>query len=243
MKEPVLVIADIHGNLEALKAVFEDAAGAFAEIWVLGDIAGYGPDPDKCLHILQAAKSIIVAGNHDLAAAGSVSLSFFNDEALAAILLHQELLSEADKIALKSFPHTVERRSVTLSHGNPANPVWGYVLESTMARTVLAQTHTSLTLVGHTHIPALWTSNGAGEAESIPIRYGEDIRYAGKPHLANPGSVGQTRDSDPSARYMLLNPERKTLSFRRCSWKRGKTRRKMLKRGYPISLIDRMAPK
>ncbi len=243
MKEPVLVIADIHGNLEALKAVFEDAAGRFGEIWVLGDIAGYGPDPDECLRFLLATNSVIVAGNHDLAAAGVVSLSYFNEEALAAILLHQKLLSDTDKLTLKNLPHTIERRSVTLSHGNPANPVWGYVLESAMAASVLAQTRTSLTLVGHTHVPALWTSDASGKAEWIPVQYGEEIRYAGKPHLANPGSVGQTRDGDPSARYMLLNPERKTLSFRRCSWNRRKTRRKMLKRGYPAGLVERMAPR
>lgn len=242
MSHPILVIADIHGNLEALKAVMNDSTGEFGEIWVVGDLAGYGPDPGACIDLLRKRQAVVVAGNHDWAACGKLSTENFNAEAKAAVLIHQTILSEKQKIFLEDLPETLILRSVTLAHGNPEYPIWGYVLDNPTATRVLSKATTSLTLVGHTHLPALWVFDSQGGARPVPIEYGKEISYAGRPHLANPGSVGQSRDGEISARYMILHPERKILSFRKCTWKRNVTRKKMKKRGYPETLIDRMAP-
>ncbi len=243
MSRSILVLADIHGNLEALKAVLKDASGLYNEIWVLGDIAGYGPDPGQCLELLRRNQAVMVAGNHDLAACGRINTHDFNHEAKSAIELHKDCLSEDQKSFLGNLPVTLKIRSVTLSHGSPENPIWGYILDDDSAARVFMKTETSLTLTGHTHIPALWAYDSHSGARFISFSYGVEINYSGVPHLANPGSVGQSRDNDISARYIILNPEKKRIIFRRCSWKSGPTRRKMKSRGYPLSLIDRMAPK
>jgi len=243
MSHSVLVLADIHGNLNALKAVLKDAAGEYSDIWVLGDITGYGPEPGECLNLLQDREAVIIAGNHDLAACDKIDIKDFNEEARAAILIHRKVLPEHHKTFLKTLPETLTIHSVTLSHGDPENPVWGYVLSSETASRILKNAQTSLTLVGHTHIPVLYTLDPISGARSIPFRYGELIDYSGKPHLANPGSVGQSRDMDISAKYMILTPERKKIIYKRCLWKTGPVRRKMTAAGYPQSLIDRMAPK
>ncbi len=242
MSHTVLILADIHGNLNALKSVLKDASGEYHEIRVLGDIVGYGPDPGACLEILRERGAVMISGNHDLAACGKMNIENFNDEAQSAIELHRAILSDDQKDFLKSLPEILMRGSITMAHGNPQNPAWGYILDREMAAEVLKKAETSLTLVGHTHIPALYAYNHENGAQSIPIRYNMEMNYSGVPHLANPGSVGQSRDCDLSARYILLNPEKKKITFRRCSWKTGPVRKRMIAAGYPQSLIDRMAP-
>lgn len=243
MSHTVLILADIHGNLNALKAVLKDASGKYHEIRVLGDIVGYGPDPGACLNILRERDAVMISGNHDLAVCGNIDIEDFNDEARAAITLHRAILSNDQKDFLRSLPETLVRDSITMAHGNPLNPAWGYILDREMAAKVLKTAETSLTLVGHTHIPVLYAYNPENGSQSIPIKYNMEIDYSGVPHLANPGSVGQSRDCDLSARYILLNPERKKITFRRCSWKTGPVRKRMITAGYPQSLIDRMVPK
>jgi len=242
MSHPVLVVADIHGNLEALKAVLKDAAGLYEDIWVLGDIAGYGPDPGPCLDMLWRRKALMVAGNHDRAACSQVGIEDFNPEARAAVELHRIALSADQRDVLAALPEMLVRRSITLVHGRPDNPIWGYVLSDSAAAGVLRTAETSLTLSGHSHLVNLWAYDPNLGARSRPVAYDEEYSYSGVPHLANPGSVGQSRDGDVSARYLIVNPDRKTLLFRRCDWRRKATRRKMMMRGYPASLIDRMAP-
>jgi predicted phosphodiesterase len=243
MRRPVLIIADVHGNLEALKAVLKDAAGLYQHIWVLGDVAGYGPDPGPCLDMLRKLNAVMVAGNHDWAASGKMDIEEFNDEARIAAEIHRRVLTSEQKSFLSGLPEIIVRDSVTIAHGDPAKPIWGYVLDDRDAAGVLRRAETSLTLIGHTHLPGVWAYDSRSGARFISMEYNEELKYSGVPHLANPGSVGQSRDGDPAARYMILEPFRKTLSIHRCPWRTGPTRRKMKARGYPASLTDRMAPK
>lgn len=239
----VLVVSDVHGNLEALRAVLKDSRGDYTEIWALGDVAGYGPDPGRCLDILTDAGALMVAGNHDLAACGRLDTRDFNHEARAALEIHRRILSDDHKGLLAGLPKILQHRSVTLVHGNPMDPVWGYVLDNATAGAVLNRAETSLTLVGHSHLSGCWLLRPESGITGRPgaAMIGAPMRYSGSLCLANPGSVGQSRDGDPSARYMILDPERKTIEFRRCSWRRGALRRKMTAQGYPASLIARMA--
>ena len=240
MSHPVLVVSDVHGNLPALKAVLRDAAGQAGAIWVLGDVAGYGPDPGACIDMLRSLDALMVAGNHDLAAAGKLDTGSFSSDAEAAALIHRRILSDDHKQFLSGLPEIIVEKSVSLSHGDPRNPLWGYVLNTPAAAGVLAEAVTSLTLLGHSHLQALWAYDPVNGARMLPIEYGRTVSYAGMPHLANPGSVGQPRDGDPSAGYMIVDPERKTLEFRRCRWRSGSLRRRMRKDGSPETLIRRM---
>lgn len=240
MSRPILVMADIHGNLPALKAVLADSAGCATGIWVLGDIAGYGPDPGECLELLRRLDAVMVAGNHDKAVAGRLDISDFSSDAKAAAIIHRAVLSDEQKQFLAALPEKLKTMSVSLSHGDPRSPLWGYVLNTPAAAGVLAETKTSLTLLGHSHIQGLWSWETSAGARQLDIEYGKEISYAGTPHLANPGSVGQSRDGDPSARYMIVDPMRKTLEFRSCRWRSGSLKRRMKKAGYPETLITRM---
>ena len=182
----------------------------------------------------------MVAGNHDRAAAGELDIDSFSRDARAAALIHRRLLSDNHKRFLAELPERIIEKSVSLSHGDPRNPLWGYVLNTPAAAGVLAEATTSLTLLGHSHLQACWAWDPVSGARSLPIEYGRTVRYSGSPHLANPGSVGQARDGDPSARYMIVDPVKKTLEFRRCRWRSAALKRRMKKGGYPESLIRRM---
>ncbi len=240
MSQYILVISDIHGNLPALKSVLARALPVSREIWVLGDTAGYGPEPEACLKLLRQHNTLMVPGNHDWAVCGKLSLSRFNTEAAAAITIHKKRLSNEQKDFLAALPPSIIRHSVHISHGHPANPLWGYVLDTPAAAGVLARAETSLTLLGHSHITALWTYDAYRGARRLPTPLGKPISYAGTPHLANPGSVGQSRDGNPAARYMFLDPDRKIMEFHCCPWRSGPLRRKMIRDGYPPGLIERM---
>ncbi len=240
MSRPTLVIADIHGNLPALKAVLADSAGEVGAIRVLGDVAGYGPEPGECLEILRRLGARLVAGNHDWAACGRIDISDFSADAKAAIIIHREILSDSQKEYLSSLPEHMEEFSVSYSHGDPRNPIWGYVLNTPAAAGVLATATTSLSLLGHSHFPGLWAWDPINGAKQRTFEYSKELSYSGAPHLANPGSVGQSRDGDPAARYMIINPMKKTLEFRRCKWRSGGMKRKMRRDGYPETLINRM---
>ena len=235
----ILVMSDIHGNLQALKAVLNNTVGEYKKIWVLGDIAGYGPEPGKCLDLLIDHGALIVAGNHDWAVCGKIDIAYFNSQAKAAIRIHQRMIPHEQKQILANLPIVLKRQSVTISHANPLDPIWGYVLDNATAASILHKAETSLTLVGHSHITALWRSMPEGTYR-IPISYEKTYSYAEYPHLANPGSVGQSRDGDPSARYMILDTARKTMEFRNCQWQSGDMCRKMREQGYPENLIQRM---
>ena len=240
MSRPILVLADIHGNLPALKTVLTDAGGRAEGIWVLGDTAGYGPQPGECLDLLRRLKAHMVAGNHDWAACGKIEIEDFNPDAAAAAIIHRHILTEEQKEYLASLPERRRELSVSLSHGDPRNPIWGYVIDRSTAAAVLAEADTSLTLLGHSHLPGLWAYSPSEGAEARRFEFGREISYAGRPHLANPGSVGQSRDGDPAARYMIVDPVRKTLEFRRVKWRAGSLKRRMKKDGYPETLIARM---
>jgi len=242
MSVPILVISDIHGNLEALEAVLKKTTGQYGKIWVVGDIFGYGPDPIICFDLLRSLDAVMVAGNHDKAAAGIVDVAHFNHEAQAALHFHRELLDDERKAMLASLPTVLIQQSITLVHGNLVNPIWGYVLTASDAGRTLAAATTFLTLVGHTHLPALWAYEPDFGARAKSIHYGKEVHYTGNSHLANPGSVGQPRDMDLSACYMILNPERKTMVFGRCPWPFAPFQKKMRTRGYPESLIRRLTP-
>ena len=239
MSIPILVMADIHGNLEALKAVMKDAAGEYEKIWVLGDVCGYGPDPGACIDLLCKAHALIVAGNHDLAVCGRIDSNNFNAVARLGVEIHRQVLSQRHISLLRELQPMCICQSVTLVHGNPFDPIWGYVLNDQNARIVLEQAKTSLTLCGHSHLPGFWGLNGKKivyKASSV----GAKVDYQGFPHLANPGSVGLSRSRDQRARYMIVNPIRKTILFRGVRWNKRALRRKMLSRNYPSALIERM---
>jgi len=203
----ILVISDIHANFTALQAVLEDA-GPVDETWCLGDLVGYGPDPNECIDLLKSRENTLcLLGNHDAAAIGMINLETFNREARIAAEWTRREISEPNQNFLRGLEKILVNHSVTLAHGSPRNPVWEYMLDTFTAGQNFEHFDTPFSFVGHTHIPVVfYAPNGKSEVEfqfiNAPVEL-SPLRRA----IINPGSVGQPRDHDPRAAYAIFNPE------------------------------------
>jgi len=236
----VAVVSDIHSNLLALEAVLDDVGKVGVdEIWCLGDIVGYGPEPSACIDIIRHRCAISLAGNHDLGAIGSISIDDFNPHALAANIWTSSVISDTDKMWLGSLPTLTLVNGVTMAHGSPREPVWEYVFSSRVALENFDNFGTNWCLVGHSHTPLVIVEQKHSVLpKTLPISL-EPITLHGRA-IINPGSVGQPRDGDPRASYAILNLERQTLAHRRVAYDVKSVQEQMLVASLPPYLIDRL---
>ena len=237
------IIADIHANLAALMAVLSDVyqKEEIGEVWCLGDIVGYGPDPHQCIELLRRTKHICVAGNHDLAAIGEIDTSDFNPDAAAVCQWTTKQLSTTDRVYIKSLPLVIEREDFTLVHGSPRQPVWEYVLSISTARENFTYFKSKFCLVCHTHVPGIFKL-GKGSScsfSSFPTKGGLDL---GEERLIiNPGAVGQPRDGDPRASYTIYDSKTKTMSLYRVPYDIAATQARMVEQRLPMRLVARLS--
>jgi predicted phosphodiesterase len=202
----ILVMSDIHANYPALEAVLKDA-GAVEETWCLGDLVGYGPDPNAVVEEVREIKNLTcLMGNHDVAVIGRMSLETFNGDAKRSLMYHEQVLSASNMDFIKSLPTKPKvRAGATIVHGSPRDPLWEYILNSTTASLNFDHFDTEWCFVGHTHIQSMFTlKNGTGQ---VSAEYAKpDAALALRPKLIlNPGSVGQPRDRDPRAAYAIYD--------------------------------------
>jgi diadenosine tetraphosphatase ApaH/serine/threonine PP2A family protein phosphatase len=237
----VAVISDVHANWHALTAVLEavDAEGP-DELWFLGDLVGYGPRPNPCCAAVAERAALSLAGNHDLGVLGELDLEEFTPEAAAAAVWTRGVLTPESRAQLESVRPTARREGVELFHGSPRDPVWEYVLSFEAVEAAFALTEEPLVLVGHSHVPlALASEDGAlagGLApEGTEVELGTSARL-----VLNPGSVGQPRDGDPRAAWLLLDFDAGRASFRRVAYPVERTREEIRERGLPESLGERL---
>lgn len=236
----ILVVADVHANLCALRAVLEDALcnGAVDAVWVLGDVVGYGPEPNECITLLNEHPLICVAGNHDLGVIGYVRLERFNVDAARACLWTRRHLSACSSRFLAGLPLRRSAGSFLLVHGSPRDPTWEYVTSESHARLLAPWCEQDHCLVGHTHRPL------AARLETRTLRPGVGTSARAlqlrERYMINPGSVGQPRDGDPRAAYVILNPEAATASFHRVSYDVGSVAEAVERSGLPLSLARRL---
>lgn len=238
----IAILADIHSNLEALEAVLRDVdeKGPVNEYWCLGDIVGYGPDPQACLAIVREKCRYIVAGNHDMAAAGAMDTSNFNDEAAQACIWTANQLGRRELNHLKSLELDITAEEFTLVHGSPRDPVWEYLVSVQSAKENFSRFETPYCLVGHSHIPLIFEeehNNVVNVAVPLPsLRKLDEKRL-----IINPGSVGQSRDGDWRASYMIYDSQERTIELRRLSYNVTITQEKMRKAGLSSYLIERLS--
>jgi len=237
-----LIISDIHSNLVAFEAVLADA-GSFDKVWCLGDMVGYGPDPNECVERLQDLPHVCVIGNHDWAALGKLDLENFNPEARKACLWTRDQLWPSNLGYLAALPESLVEEGFTLVHGSPRHPIWEYILSPSIARANFECFDTRFCLVGHTHVPIIYRHHPDNPHRAydtlIPsldarLVLGEDRL------IINPGSVGQPRDGDPRASYAILDSDELTLEYRRIPYPIEVTQARMVKRGLPLRLIIRL---
>jgi diadenosine tetraphosphatase ApaH/serine/threonine PP2A family protein phosphatase len=238
----LLIISDIHANLTALEAVLAHAEGQWDEIWCLGDVIGYGPDPNACVALLRSYKHTSLSGNHDWAVLGKLDVNTFNHEARAAIEWTQAQLTEENRSYLDALPAMLAVSStLTLAHGSPRQPVWEYIVDPGTARANFAHFSTPFCLVGHTHVPAYFELGENGVMVAAP-RAGFPLQLDPERQrlIINPGSVGQPRDDDPRAAYALLDLETWTWEHRRVPYDVSATQGRMREAGLPQRLIARL---
>ncbi len=238
---PVAVISDIHSNLHALEAVLEAIDRSEADvIWCLGDIVGYGPRPDECCGIVQERAAVCLCGNHDLGVRGDVDLDDFAPDAAAAALWTRGVLGERAAEFLGSLQPEGEAEGVQLFHASPRDPVWEYILTDQAALAALEATSAPVVLVGHSHIPLAVTAD-RGELDGGHAPAGTDIELGEHRWLLNPGSVGQPRDGDPRAAWLLLDLDAGRASFRRVDYAIAETQAEVREAGLPQILGDRLS--
>ena len=238
----VAVISDIHGNWHALEAVLADIAKEQPdEVWCLGDVVGYGPQPNRCTTETRKHVALCLVGNHDLAALGRLDLADFSTDAATSARWTADELTQDAREFLEPLEPKGTRNGVEVFHGSPRDPVWEYILSEGAVRAALEATHADLILVGHSHIPiALLLSNGGTLAGGL-AKGGSDLELTEGRWLLNPGSVGQPRDGDPRAAYLLLDFERKHAHFRRIPYDVEATQAEILGYGLPENLATRLA--
>ncbi len=237
------IIADIHANLAALTAVLVDVKqrGGVEEIWCLGDIVGYGPDPHECIDLLRQTKHVCVAGNHDLAAVGQIDKTEFNPDAVAASEWTTEQLNSRDVSYIKGLPRVINKGDCTLVHGSPREPIWEYVLSISGARENFAYFKTQFCLLAHTHVPAAFSYDEGG-ACSFRQFVPEKELVPGKTRLIiNPGAVGQPRDGDPRASYAIYDSEKKRFWLYRVTYDVTATQARMVEKKLPMRLVARLS--
>jgi predicted phosphodiesterase len=244
----VAVISDIHGNLHALEAVFADISRyTVDEIWCLGDIVGYGAFPSECVELVRERCSVVLSGNHDLAACKRILIDEFNFEARQAIEWTAERLTHEETSYLKELEPlrevTIGGLSLVLAHGSPLEPIWEYVLSPFELERVfyfLEEKGLKLCLLGHSHVQFFSTSL------VVPpelLRSDKELRFdRGELVIINPGSVGQPRDYDPRAAYCLVEIEsgRISLQLKRVEYDVEAAATSIIEAGLPVFLAARL---
>jgi diadenosine tetraphosphatase ApaH/serine/threonine PP2A family protein phosphatase len=240
----VAVVSDIHSNLPALEAVLAaiDAGGA-AQVWCLGDVVGYGAEPDACTDLVRERCDLCLAGNHDLAVLGGLDIAAFSDTAAEAVRWTQANAAESTFEFLRELEPTGLREGVGLFHASPRDPVWEYVLSIEQADASLDVQPERVCLIGHSHLSLFFTRPGSGEpGETRGAQTGDGalLDLGSDAWLVNPGSVGQRRDSDPRAAWLELDTEAESARFHRVPYDIDRAAGPIVAAGLPKHLADRL---
>ena len=237
----ILIISDVHSNIIALEAVLADA-GSIDETWCLGDVVGYGPNPNECINRIRELPNLTcLMGNHDLAAIGTLGLETFNTDARRSLIWQKENLSTESLEFLRDRPNELQvRGQVSLVHGSPRDPVWEYILNSIVAFNNLEHFQTQWCFVGHSHFQVgfhyIVDENEVIIEKSIP---GSMVHLTERAIL-NPGSVGQPRDHDPRAAYAIFDPELRTWLPKRVDYDILEIQSRILTAGLPAKHAERL---
>jgi predicted phosphodiesterase len=215
----VAVISDIHANRQAFEATLEAvAASDAAELWCLGDLVGYGADPDACVELAREHAAVCLAGNHDLAVTGEIPLDEFSRGASLAAQWTREVIATQNLEFLAGLRPQGEEDAVGLYHASPRDPVWEYVLSALLAELCLDRQSHRVCLVGHSHVALSFVRHEGQLATGEPRREGTRLDLGSGEWLLNPGSVGQPRDGDPRASWLLLDLDEESASFERTDY-------------------------
>ncbi len=229
------VLSDIHGNLEALQAAFDYVDQHNIEkTYCLGDIVGYGPNPNECVELVRQRCEVVLMGNHDFAALDLANIDYFNTYARMATFWTREKLKEENKAYMKELPFTHQTDDVMMVHASPTNPShWYYILSPHDALIEMHSFNQPICLIGHSHVPVIFTNNGM--VRQSKFSFDPDQKY-----IVNVGSVGQPRDGNPELCFIVVDDEQNTIEYVRKQYEMQETYRKIIRYGLPEFLAERL---
>ena len=238
----ILVISDIHANCTALEAVLNDA-GTVDETWCLGDMVGYGPDPNAVVDQVREIPNLTcILGNHDMAVIGKIPFEAFNGDARRTLEHHERVLTATNMDYLRALPHNLKvRGQVSIVHGSPRDSVWEYILNTLSARLNFDHFTTPWCFVGHSHLQCMFQlDQGTDRVNLFPIRSGDHVTMLPRAIL-NPGSVGQPRDRDPRAAYAIYDSEKNIWEPRRVMYNIPEVQKRIREANLPEKHAIRLA--
>jgi predicted phosphodiesterase len=237
----IAILSDIHANLPALEAVLEDIEETSAdEIWCLGDVVGYGAQPDECAALAADRSSICLVGNHDLAVIGDLDLETFSHAAAAAVEWTQANSTEETLAFLRRLSPADTSREVGLYHASPRDPVWEYVLWPDQAAECMAEQSARVSFVGHSHVALLFTDQPEGDVRGAQAGAGTELDVGEGKWLINPGSVGQPRDGDARAAWLELDTDSWRAIYHRIPYDIDRAAGAIERAGLPGALARRL---
>jgi len=233
------VISDIHSNLESLQAALAQIPEDDA-VLCLGDMVGYGPNPNECVDLISQRAQSAVLGNHDIAALENFGVEYFNPAARAAIEWTQGVISQKSRDWMNGLGYEIRTPEYLLVHGAPKN-YFEYILDKAAAKRAFKNTDAPIIFVGHTHIADYYCLDGAGTVSHAHMQNGGEITLdEGARYIINVGSVGQPRDLNPQPSFVFYDPQTRTVSFRRYDYAISTVQEKMHAAALPEALASRL---
>jgi predicted phosphodiesterase len=237
----IALLSDVHGNLPAFEAVLADvdASGA-EEVWCLGDLVGYGAEPDDCVQLARDRCDLVLAGNHDLVVTGEIPISDFSRDAAAAARWTRETISQETLAYLKGLVPQDPERDPALYHASPRDPVWEYVLSTWQAEECFDVMDARVAAIGHSHVALWFRRDDQGNVGGSTADPETELDLSDGRWLINPGGVGQPRDGDPRAAWLLLDTSTWTAEWRRVEYPIDEAARAIEDAGLPRMLAERL---
>ena len=237
----IALLSDVHGNLPALEAVLADVDEAGVEqVWCLGDLVGYGAEPDGCVELARERCDLCLAGNHDLVVTGEIDIADFSSSAAAAAQWTREHIGAEALEFLKGLEPKLGGREIGLYHASPRDPVWEYVLSTWQADECMDLMDERVAAIGHSHVALFFERTGEGQVEGAPAEAGLERDLSEGDWLINPGGVGQPRDGDPRAAWLLLDTEGWSAEWRRVEYPIERAASAIEEAGLPTVLAQRL---
>ena len=237
----VALVTDIHGNRPAFEAVIAaaDKAGA-EELWCLGDLVGYGAEPDACVALAEAHCTICLAGNHDLAVVDVLSLEDFSRGARLAAEWTRDTIETPTREFLLALEPEGSAHGYGLFHASPRDPIWEYVLSGLTAEMCFDATDYRVSFIGHSHVALSFHRPEGQPATGSTRREGDTLDLASGEWLLNPGGAGQPRDGDPRAAWLMLDTDRVCATWNRTEYDIPAAQAAIRSARLPDSLAERL---